>query len=94
MFFILGLNHFKQSMYGRLLDLRAMQLFTEEYASPLGEELVTRKIWLIRKFSPCSPRDRRDSVPIDSYSCMDRSKILSLFPQHSRKTDAHIFSLP
>ena len=93
MFFILGLNHFKQSMYGRLSDLRAMQLFPEEYASLLREEVFTRKTWLIRKFSPCSLRDCRDSVPIDSYSCMDRSKILSLFQPHNCKTDAHIFSL-
>jgi hypothetical protein len=50
--------------------------------------------WLSRKVSLCSLRDCRDTVLIDSYSCKDRSKTLSLFPQHSRKTDAHIFSLP
>ena len=70
-----------------------MQLFPEERASPLREE-VRRKAWLLRKFSPCSLRDCRDSVQIDLCSYMDRSKILSLFPQRSRKTDAHIFSLP
>ena len=74
--------------------LEPMQLFTEEYALPLREEVVIRKTWLLRKFSPCSLRDCRDTVLICSYSCMDRSKILFLFPQHSRKMDVHIFSLP
>jgi len=68
--------------------------FLEECASPLREEVVRRINCLFRKFSPCSLRDCRDSVPIDSYSCMDRSKTLSLFPLRSRKMDAHIFSLP
>ena len=68
--------------------------FREECASPLREEMVRRINWLFRKFSPCSLRDCRDSVPIDSYSYMDRSKILFLFPLRSRMMDGHIFSLP